>query len=399
MQKLFQATCLAIATLGLSATAQAFTVENMSAWSAAKQPLRMDIELGDLAVTSASEVQVRVASEAEHARLGLTRPSWGDNVRFQMITLPNFHVVARATTANAFPDERVSFVVNISTAGEGRLQQVGSALGLQPIAAKNPPPERPVIKITPEKKPVEVVDSKPAASNAVKPVSIQSQAKPYNPTVESVTPVAKAEASKAAVEAPAPSKKPAAKSVAAAAPFAKKPADVAVAPAVAAKLAQAATPVQATQPTQPTAPTSSQDRAALEQGLKAAKAQVADLEAQIAAFDSAAAKEAAAKDAAAANVASDVGSTAAATDGAVVASTDDVIIVEGDAAIESELEVDTETANAQAVAAATVVSDDTLVAPVTSTLKPYQWFARIMIFFVLLILLVFFLIDKIRNRR
>ena len=383
MQKLFQATCLAIATLGLSATAQAFTVENMSAWSAAKQPLRMDIELGDLAITNANEVQVRVASEAEHARLGLTRPSWGDNVRFQMITLPNFHVVARATTADAFPDERVSFVVNISTAGEGRLQQVGSALGLQPIAAKNPPPERPVIKITPEKKPVEVVDSKPAASNAVKPVSIQSQAKPYNPTVESVAPVAKAEASKPAAEAPAPSKKPAAKPVT---PVAKKPAEVAAAPVVAAKPAQ---------PAQSSAPTSSQDRATLEQGLKAAKAQVADLEAQIAAFDSAAAKGAATKEAAAANVTADVDS--AATDGAVVASTDDMLIVENDAATENE--VDAETANAQAVAAATVVSDETLVAPVTSTLKPYQWFARIMVLFVLLILLVFFLIDKIRNRR
>ena len=382
MQKLFQATCLAIATLGLSATAQAFTVENMSAWSAAKQPLRMDIELGDLAITNANEVQVRVASEAEHARLGLTRPSWGDNVRFQMITLPNFHVVARATTADAFPDERVSFVVNISTAGEGRLQQVGSALGLQPIAAKNPPPERPVIKITPEKKPVEVVDSKPAASNAVKPVSIQSQAKPYNPTVESVAPVAKAETSKPAAEAPAPSKKPAAKPVT---PVAKKPAEVAAAP-VAAKPAQ---------PAQSSAPTSSQDRATLEQGLKAAKAQVADLEAQIAAFDSAAAKGAATKEAAAANVTADVDS--AATDGAVVASTDDMLIVESDAATENE--VDAETANAQAVAAATVVSDETLVAPVTSTLKPYQWFARIMVLFVLLILLVFFLIDKIRNRR
>lgn len=383
MQKLFQATCLAIATLGLSATAQAFTVENMSAWSAAKQPLRMDIELGDLAITNANEVQVRVASEAEHARLGLTRPSWGDNVRFQMITLPNFHVVARATTADAFPDERVSFVVNISTAGEGRLQQVGSALGLQPIAAKNPPPERPVIKITPEKKPVEVVDSKPAASNAVKPVSIQSQAKPYNPTVESVAPVAKAETSKPAAEAPAPSKKPAAKPVT---PVAKKPAEVAAAPVVAAKPAQ---------PAQSSAPTSSQDRATLEQGLKAAKAQVADLEAQIAAFDSAAAKGAATKEAAAANVTADVDS--AATDGAVVASTDDMLIVESDAATENE--VDAETANDQAVAAATVVSDETLVAPVTSTLKPYQWFARIMVLFVLLILLVFFLIDKIRNRR
>ena len=383
MQKLFQATCLAIATLGLSATAQAFTVENMSAWSAAKQTLRMDIELGDLAITNANEVQVRVASEAEHARLGLTRPSWGDNVRFQMITLPNFHVVARATTADAFPDERVSFVVNISTAGEGRLQQVGSALGLQPIAAKNPPPERPVIKITPEKKPVEVVDSKPAASNAVKPVSIQSQAKPYNPTVESVAPVAKAETSKPAAEAPAPSKKPAAKPVT---PVAKKPAEVAAAPVVAAKPAQ---------PAQSSAPTSSQDRATLEQGLKAAKAQVADLEAQIAAFDSAAAKGAATKEAAAANVTADVDS--AATDGAVVASTDDMLIVENDAATENE--VDAETANDQAVAAATVVSDETLVAPVTSTLKPYQWFARIMVLFVLLILLVFFLIDKIRNRR
>lgn len=379
MQKLFQATCLAIATLGLSATAQAFTVENMSAWSAANQPLRMDIELADLAVTSASEVQIRVASEAEHARLGLKRPSWGDEVRFQMITLPNFHVVARATTANAFPDERVSFVVNISTAGEGRLQQVGSDLGLQPIAAKNPPPERSVVKITPEKKPVEVTDSKPTVSNASKPISIQPQSKPYNPTVESVAPVAKAEASKAAVEMPAPSKK-------STAPITKKSADV------------VAAPIQAAKPAQSNASTSSQDRAALEQGLKAAKAQVADLEARIAAFDSAAAKSSAAKEAVAADITTEADSPASTGD-AVAASTDDMLIVEAGSAAENELEADSETANAQAVAAATVVSDETLVAPATSTLKPYQLFARIMVLFVFLILLVFFLIDKIRNRR
>lgn len=376
MQKLLQATCLAIATFGLSATAQAFTVDNMSAWSAANQPLRMDIELSDLAVTNANEVQVRVASEAEHARLGLTRPSWGDNVRFQMITLPNFHVVARATTANAFPDERVSFVVSISTAGEGRLQQVGSALGLQPIASKNPPPERPIMKVAPAKKPVEVVDSKPAATNVVKPQSSQSQAKPYNPTVESVAPVANAEASKA-TEAPSLSKKPIAKP---AASVAKKPAEV-----------TATTAITAAKPTQSSASTGSQDRAALELGLKAAKAQVADLEAQIAALDSAPATD----------MTVDVNSAVTTTDDAVAASADDPLIAEGDAAAltESELDADNETENAQAVAAATVANEDALVAPVTSTLKPYQWFARIMVLFVLLILLVCFLFDKIRNRR
>ena len=372
MQKFFQATCLAIATFGLSAAAHAFTVENMSAWSAVNQPLRMDIELADLAVTNANEVQVRVASEAEHARLGLTRPSWGDNVRFQMITLPNFHVVARATTANAFPDERVSFVVSISTAGEGRLQQVGSALGQQPIASKNPPSERPVIKVTPEKRPVEVVDSKPAASNAVKPNSSHPQAKPYNPTVESVT--AEAEANKAAIDVPTASKKPMAK---AAVPVVKKP--------------SAATAVAAAKPSQPSAPINSQDRAALELGLKAAKAQVADLEAQIAALDNVAAKDAVA----------DMSPAATVADDAVAASADDGLVVELDAAAAtgSELDVDNEVENSQAVATATVASEEALVAPEVSTLKPYQWFARIMILFVLLMLLVFFLIDKIRNRR
>ncbi len=372
VQKFFQATCLAIATFGLSAAAHAFTVENMSAWSAVNQPLRMDIELADLAVTNANEVQVRVASEAEHARLGLTRPSWGDNVRFQMITLPNFHVVARATTANAFPDERVSFVVSISTAGEGRLQQVGSALGQQPIASKNPPSERPVIKVTPEKRPVEVVDSKPAASNAVKPNSSHPQAKPYNPTVESVT--AEAEANKAAIDVPTASKKPMAK---AAVPVVKKP--------------SAATAVAAAKPSQPSAPINSQDRAALELGLKAAKAQVADLEAQIAALDNVAAKDAVA----------DMSPAATVADDAVAASADDGLVVELDAAAAtgSELDVDNEVENSQAVATATVASEEALVAPEVSTLKPYQWFARIMILFVLLMLLVFFLIDKIRNRR
>ncbi|MEO6698901.1 MAG: hypothetical protein ABIR53_04770 [Paraperlucidibaca sp.] len=312
----------------------------MSAWSTANQPLQMDIELAGLSVAYASEVQVRVASEEDHARLGLTRPSWADSVRFQMITLPNYRVVARASTANAIADDPVSFVVEIRTPGEGRLQQVGSALGLQPIASKNPPPER-VVK-------TESATKAPSAT----PVSMtKPSAAPAKTTAKPAVnkPVAKA----------------------------------AVAPAT-------------------TAAIEPQDRAALEQGLRAAKAQVADIEARIAALDAAATKPvpAAASTAPAAAPASDASVESAV---ASMVADDAMLSSETSEAMPIVVDVSAETGadneNAHEFAAATAVNDDAVAAVNATPLKPYQLFARLMILVVGLILLVFFLIDKIRNRR
>lgn len=363
MQKLFQAMCLALAAFGLSATAQAFTVENMSAWSVANQPLRMDIELSGLSVAYASEVQVRVASEEDHARLGLTRPSWANSVRFQMITLPNYRVVARATTVSAIADDPVSFVAEIRTPSEGRLQQVGSALGLQPIAAKNPAPER---TVTPRK----------TAAPAVTLSQPAPQAKPFSPSAESL-PAAAPLAKPTATAKPA-SAAPAAKS--AAVPVVKPIEKVA-------SVAAAATKALDT----------GEDRAALEAGLKAAKAHVADLEARLAALTKT-------ETAVASNQASgeaELGD-AISVDAMSVEATVAEMVADGNTATSETSEaalIDGADDNSQAIAATIMVSDDTMTPVEAAPLKPYQLFARAMILFVGLILLVFFLLDKIRNRR
>lgn len=342
MHKFLQISCLVLALLGFSSVAQAFSVEQMSAWSAPNEPLRMDIALSGLSVAYASEVQVRVASEADYSRLGLTRPDWANSVTFQMITLPDYRVVARATSTAAVTDDPVTLLVDIRTPGEGRLQQVGATLGGQPIAAKQPAPERTVAPV-------------PNKPRAIVKVAPSPRAKSYDPSAP-VTRVASSSATTLSAQA-APQQ---------AAP--KAMADMA---ATGADMADDA----------------EQERAALVQGLQAAKAQVTDLEARLAALDQQAMIRA-----------QSAASEAAAADETTPAMSDDTP-VESETGLTDDAAMVAEPAELSGEAVAMVTGEAVIEEPVVSTLKPYQLFARFMILVVALILLALFLIDKVRNRR
>lgn len=180
---------------------------------------------------------------------------------------------------------------------------------------------------------------KPAATPAPKAIAADPRAKSYDPS------------------APAPQPKPA---------------------KAAAKPAATPAPAPAVEPVT--------DREALEQGLQAAKAQVADLEAQLAALDAASAP------AAEASVDADP----------MVASSDDMA---SDMSADMMASADTTEAADMAmdadVTAPDSMVDDTSVAPDASLtkMKAYDLFAYAMMLFVAGILLIFVLIDKISSRR
>lgn len=232
--RLYKPLALAVFT-ALSLPALAVQVSDMSVFSAAGQPLRMDIELTDVGINPAATL-VRVASAEEHARLGLTRPAWADGVRFKLLQGQGEKVVARASTSAPVTDDFVSFLVYIRADGQSRLQQVAAKPGGQAIAASS---------------------AKAIADNAA---ATKPKPKPKAPVAEAAPAVAEAPAAPAPVAAPA--SKPA--------PVASKP--VASKPAAAAPAADTAEGI-------------AQERKALNQGLEAAKAQVSDLESQLKALD------------------------------------------------------------------------------------------------------------------
>lgn len=174
------ALALALIMATVSTPALAVSVNDMVVWSATNQPLRMDIELVDLQGANLRDLSVSVASSAEHARVGLSRPDWADNVRFKIIALPSGKVIARATSSAAVDSDFVSFMVSIRAAGIGQLQQVASKVsseGAEPLApaqaaavAPRSEPSKPAptaFADTPTAKPA----TKPAATTApaVKP--------------------------------------------------------------------------------------------------------------------------------------------------------------------------------------------------------------------------------------
>lgn len=236
---------LALAILvAMSAPAGAVAVNDMAVWSEAGAPLRMDIELADVNPARLGDASVRVASAEDHERLGVTRPGWADQVRFKLIKTASGKLVARATTSAAVPGDYVSFLVYIRADGQSRLQQVAGKVAAASLAPAEVSADM-------------MVESAPAPAKP-KPV-----AKP-KPKVEAA-PVVASEPTPAPVAAPDP---------VAPAP-APMEAAVVAAPAAEAMPAPGADSIEAI----------SQERAALQQGLQAAQAQVADIEARLKALD------------------------------------------------------------------------------------------------------------------
>ncbi|MEL0029072.1 MAG: hypothetical protein VW625_10555, partial [Perlucidibaca sp.] len=68
------------------------------------------------------------ASADEHARLGMTRPSWLDQLQFQISQGDQGQVLARGSGPLLAPGQRVSFLVQIGWPGHLRLQQVSATV-------------------------------------------------------------------------------------------------------------------------------------------------------------------------------------------------------------------------------------------------------------------------------
>lgn len=196
---------LSLLLAGMSLPAQAISVDNMVVWSASSKPLRMDIELVDLQGTDLRDIRIDVASAAEHARMGLTRPEWADGVRFKVISLDSGKVIARASSGNAIDADFVSFLVSIRGSGLAQLQQVASkvsANGAEPLAS---PQAEPVAPRVARKEPAPVAAAVFADKPAAKPAVVE--AKPAPVVVKPVAapkPAAVVAEPVAAVPAPAP---------------------------------------------------------------------------------------------------------------------------------------------------------------------------------------------------
>lgn len=136
MKRCVPQAALLAAALVLAAPASAITVSGMSAWSGPNEPLKMDITLDELGAAKPGDVRVRVASAADHARLGLSRPDWADSVRFTVLD-DGGKLVARARSGESVGDGPVTFIVELQALGGGRLQQVYSALNGSPLASSS----------------------------------------------------------------------------------------------------------------------------------------------------------------------------------------------------------------------------------------------------------------------
>ena len=240
--------------LGLAGPAAAIGVNDMVAWSAPGQPLRMDIELTDLGAARASDIRVRIASDAEHRRFGLTRPDWADSIRFRPLASGGQNVVVRATTSQPVPGDSVSYLVVIEALGQGSLQQVASRLSgsASPLAAADAAEVPSPSQSQPQPQPVAASRAAAADAFADKPYHAkpqpQAQAKAAAVTAKPVV-------EPAATPAPAPVAAPAPAKAAAPAPVAVKASVPVTAPAAAPAAAATPEPAQAPAPAEAAAAT------------------------------------------------------------------------------------------------------------------------------------------------
>ncbi len=178
-----------------AAPAAAIGVNDMVAWSAPGKPLRMDIGLTDLGAARASDIRVQVASAADHARLGLTRPDWADSTTFRILSVDG-KVVARGTSGQAVEGDAVSFLVDIEALGEGRLQQVASSLSsaARPLVSASaataaPPKPRPAPAPARVVAPAPIIDApRPVVEKPVQKPAVVPAAKPAPVAAPAATP-------------------------------------------------------------------------------------------------------------------------------------------------------------------------------------------------------------------
>lgn len=156
----------------VSGSAWAATIGQVSAYSSANKPLRMDIELVDLQGVRINDVFMRVADEIDHERFGLQRPAWADGSFARVLNKDSDSFVARLSSTRAVPDSNVDFVVELRAGSAVTWHKVSASLGSG----------SPLVAVPAEPKPVAAKPAapKPVATTAVAPQPIVEQPAPVS---------------------------------------------------------------------------------------------------------------------------------------------------------------------------------------------------------------------------
>lgn len=154
----------------VSGSAWAATIGQVSAYSSANKPLRMDIELVDLQGVRINDVLMRVADEIDHERFGLQRPAWADGSFARVLNKDSDSFVARLSSTRAVSDSNVDFVVELRAGSAVTWHKVSASLGSG----------SPLVAAPVEPKPVapKPAAPKPLATTVVAPQPIVEQPTP-----------------------------------------------------------------------------------------------------------------------------------------------------------------------------------------------------------------------------
>jgi hypothetical protein len=151
----------------VSGSAGAAAIGQVSAYSSANKPLRMDIELVDLQGVRINDVFMRVADEIDHERFGLQRPAWADGSFARVLNKDSDSFVARLSSTRAVSDSNVDFVVELRAGSAVTWHKVSASVGSG----------SPLVAVPVEPKPVapKPVAPKPVDTKSVAPEPMVEQ--------------------------------------------------------------------------------------------------------------------------------------------------------------------------------------------------------------------------------
>lgn len=163
----------------VSGSVWAAAIGQVSAYSSANKPLRMDIELVDLQGARINDVFLRVADELDHERFGLQRPAWADGSFARILNKDSDSFVARLISSRAVSDSNVDFVVELRAGSAVTWHKISASLGSG----------SPLVAVPVEPKPApKPAAPKPAATSPVAPQPMIEQPAPTPAPAPEVAP-------------------------------------------------------------------------------------------------------------------------------------------------------------------------------------------------------------------
>ncbi|MDP1776081.1 MAG: hypothetical protein Q8K94_05620, partial [Moraxellaceae bacterium] len=144
--------------------ALAVNIGQVSAYSSANKPLRMDVELIDLQGARLNDVLMRVADETDHERFGLQRPAWADGSFARVLNKDSSSFVARLNSTRPVSASNVDFVVELRAGSTVTWHKVSAALGSGSPMLALPAESKPIVeKVAPVPVPIATPISVPAS--------------------------------------------------------------------------------------------------------------------------------------------------------------------------------------------------------------------------------------------